>query len=399
MINFSKTIEEFRTHVPVALSKSYLDSASTGLVPDFIYDGVHRYMNDRYLKGGDSSWEFPDETTGTLGMMSRAKQSIANMLHCDADRIAFGQSSTQMFTLVTEGIDFADDDNIVTVDKGWIGNRYAWQKKEDEGLEVRYVEPVDGAYTLRSITDLCDEHTRAVTVNFVESKTGYRVDIDELGSFCNRNDILLFVDAVQAAGVLQIDVQRSGIDFLVGNDYKWMMNFCGTGYAYISPEVQSLIRHWGAGWMSDSERFNTVKPRLTLREDAGRFEIGYPNAHGIYGLGLAAMQYEILGPEAIESYVMVLADYFRARVQSTPGMHLKYDFPERNLSQIVIIELEPGPAEISAKYLSESGINLQITDESGSRVVRFSFHYYNNQKDIDRFFNAISKYTTGPDRT
>lgn len=391
MINFSRTIEEIRGHVPVTSNRAYFDTASTGLVPDYVYDGVRRYIDDRYLRAGDSIWEYPDEAVGTLGMMSNAKQVIAEMLHCTAENIAFGQSSTQMFTLVTEGIDYASTDNVVTVDKGFIGNRFAWQKRENEGLEVRYVEPVDGAVTVESIAALCDEYTRAITVNLVESNTGYRMDMDELGEFCRKRGILLFVDAVQAAGVLNIDVEKSGIDFLVGNDYKWMMNLCGTGYAYIGFRVKDLIIHWGAGWMSDDDRFNTGKARLTLRTDAGRFEIGYPNADGIYGLGLAAMQYNILGSRNIEKYVIGLAEYFRERVSDTQGIRIKYDFPEKNRSQIVIAELGPEYAGVTTESLREAGIDLQIPEHGDYRNVRFSFHYYNNRSDIDKFFDALSR--------
>ena len=98
--------------------------------------------------------------------------------------------------------------------------------------------------------------------------------------------MLLAVDAVQALGVLNVDVARSHIDFLVGNDYKWMMNFCGTGYAYVSHKVRDMVKHWGAGWMSDTDRFDTRKEHISLRDDAGRFEIGHQNTGGIYGLGL-----------------------------------------------------------------------------------------------------------------
>lgn len=162
-------------------------------------------------------------------MMRRAKEALAEMIHGSAEDIAFGQSSTQLFTLVTEGIDYAPEDNIVTVGGGWIGTRYAWQKRQAEGLKVRFVEPENGAVTPEMLFAACDERTRAISVNLVESTTGYRVDIDRLGAWCKAHDILLFVDAVQALGVLDVNIQRAQIDFLVGNDYKWMMNFAERG--------------------------------------------------------------------------------------------------------------------------------------------------------------------------
>ena len=379
--------EDFRKHVPVACSKAYFETASTGLIPDFVYEGVKRYQDDRYLVGGNSLWRFGDKKVGTLEMMDRSKAAVAEMLGCSKDEIAFGQSATQMFNLVTQGIEYGPEDNVVTIDKGFIGNRFAWQKRQHDGLEVRFAEPENGLVTEEALMDLCDGHTRALTINYVESFNGYKTDVDRLGKFCNENGILFFVDAVQAAGALDIDVRRSHIDFLVGNDYKWMMNFCGTGYAYVGPRVIELITRWGAGWMSDSERFNTAKETLTLRGDAGRFEIGYPHADGIYGVGLVADRYMALGKHDVEKYVCGLADYFRDQVVKTKRIHLKYDIPEINKSQIVTIQREDG-LNVGNEDLERNGLFAHF-DEAGS--MRLSFHIYNSVEDIDRFIEVIRR--------
>ena len=313
------------------------------------------------------------------------------MLGCAPERICFGQSATQMFTMVTEGIDYAPDANVVTVGEGWIGNRFAWQKREAEGLEVRYAASRDGLITAETLMELCDERTAAVTVNSVESDTGYRVDLDKLGTFCRERNILLFVDAVQSAGALMNDFDGSCIDFLVGNDYKWMMNFCGTGYACVGERVMPLIRRWGAGWMSDAERFNTAKARLELRRDAGRFEIGYPNAPGIYGLGLAAMQYNLLGAERVERYVRSLAEYCIERAVAMPGVRCTFDIPIERRSQIVLLSFDSSIAATDQNFKSAHVFapSFSAPDENGERRARLSFHYYNDREDIDRFFAVI----------
>ncbi|MCI8514780.1 MAG: aminotransferase class V-fold PLP-dependent enzyme [Lachnospiraceae bacterium] len=387
---FSKSISEFRNHVPAAYDWAYLETGGTGLVPDFVYEGVRRYMDDRYFKGGDSVWLFDDGITWTLPMIEKSKEALAQMIHGRPQEIAFGQSATQMFTLVTEGIDYSPEDNIVTVQEGWIGSRYAWQKRQAEGLEVRFVYPEEGRITAKQMIEQCDSHTRAMAINLVESSTGFRMDVDELGDFCRKNDILFFVDGVQALGVLQIDVQRSNIDFLVGNDYKWMMNFCGTGYAYISQRVRKQIRHWGAGWMSDTDRFNTTKEHWEPRMDAGRFEIGHQHNDGIYGLGLVAAQYNLLGGESIERYVCDLAEDFRLRVQASKGVRLSYNFPKKNCSQIVSIKTAR-EMELDNEDFKKAKVfmHLREPDQTGEREMRVCFHYYNNKEDIDRFFAVV----------
>ena len=370
---------------------AYFDTASTGLIPDFVYDGVRRYMDNRYLFGGDSRWEYADSSVDTLEMMRRSKNALAKMLRCDACDIAFGLSSTQMFTLVTEGIDFGPNDNVVTVDNGWIGTRYAWQKRQEEGLSVRFVNPENGVITPEMLIAACDKHTRAISVNLVESTTGFRLDIDRLGEWCKAHDVLLFVDAVQALGVLNVDVKRANIDFLVGNDYKWMMNFCGTGYAYVSAKVRSLIKHWGVGWMSDSERFNTEKAHIDIRNDSGRFEIGHQHNEGIYGLGLVAAQNAELGMENIEAYVLELAKYLKEKVKCTEGLRLAYAFEPENSSQIIPMILGPDLSVTEADFeAAKVFVRMKPLGTSGYREVRIGLHYYNNKTDVDRFFDVIN---------
>lgn len=392
MSNCSKTIAACRAHFHVLKEWAYFETASTGLIPDYVYDGVHRYMDGRYLFGGDSVWQYADGNVCTLEMMQRSKKALADMIHGSAEDIAFGQSSTQMFTMITEGIDYATGENVVTVRDGWIGGRYAWQKRQAEGLEVRFVGAENGAVTPEMLIAECDENTRVVSVNLVESTTGYRIDIDKLGAWCSAHGVLLAVDAVQALGVLNVDVKRSNIDFLVGNDYKWMMNFCGTGYACVKPKVRAMIKHWGAGWMSDTDRFDTAKAHLDLRSDAGRFEIGHQSTDGIYGLGLVADQAVSLGQENIENYVMELADYFRQRARETDGVQLSYEFPRENCSQIVSIRLEP-KVRVSAADFQAAKVYTRVgaADAEGRREIRVGLHYYNNRGDIDRFFAVINK--------
>lgn len=375
----------FRNLVPLTKEWAYLETAGTGLIPDFIYDGVNAYQRDRYLVGGDSVWRYKDGAClGTLDMMERSKKALADMIGCSKEDIAFGQNSSQMFTLFTEGLDFKEGDNIVLQKNGWISNRFAWQMREKDGLTLKYIESVNGEISAASIIDLCDENTRVISMAYVESATGFRADIAELGKFCRENGIWLAVDAVQALGVLQVDVNKSKIDFMVGNDYKWMMNYCGTGYAYVSPMLRGKLKHWGAGWMTDDERFNTSKSVLRVREDAGRYELGYPTASGIYGIGMVAEKYNELGGKDIEDYVMGLMDYLYKKINSVDGVEILNIYDKINRASIanIIIDKKLG---ITDQKLKKAKIFAHVKDfNEYKQLTRVSLHYYNNEDDIDR---------------
>ncbi len=384
--------EEFRKHVPVACKKAYFETAGTGLIPDFIFEAVSHYHRERYLVGGDSTWPYDDGSClSTLEMMDRSKATIAEMIRAKKEDIAFGQNSSHMYTLFSSGLKFQSGDNIVLPKHGWIGNRFAWQIRQKDGLELRYVEPQNGVLKPEDFMKMCDERTRAVTVNLVESNTGFLMDVEPLGRFCRKKGIWFAVDAVQALGVLPVDVENMCIDFLVGNDYKWMMNFCGTGYAYIHPKLREALNQTEAGWMSDEQRFDTKKENLDLRKDSGRFELGYPTASGIYGLGLAAEKYNSMGRDEIAAYVLELADELRSKVEKIHGVRLQYCFPKENCTSIVALLLDQD-LEITNESLKEAGIHAHVnpSPKENCQLMRVSLHYYNNREDVERLCQALA---------
>ena len=384
---------EFRTHVPVLSHTAYLDTSSTGLVPDFVHDGVERYQEDRYLKGGDSVWRLPGgEETGTIGMMDWAKTQIAQMIGAKKENIVFGNNSSHIYTLFTSGMYFEPGDNVVLVENSWIANRFAWQVRQDDGLEVRYAKAKNGAILPEDLFDLCDERTRAICISLVESFTGFRMDAAAIGTYCREKGIWFAVDGVQALGVMPVDVKAMKIDFLIGNDYKWMMNYCGTGYGYISPKLLKSLKQFGAGWMSDDERFNTSKQELSLRDDAGRFELGFPTVSGIYGLGLSSAKYLELSADDIAEYVLGLGDYLKERIDTAKGVRLAYDFSRENRSGIHVLCIDEENGVTGEKLLAAGiGAGVKPGSTQGTQEMRVALHYYNNKEDINRLIDVIGK--------
>lgn len=383
-------ILSFREHVPAACRRAYFETAGTGLIPDFVHDMIAAYQEERYLVGGDSVWRYPDgQVTYTSGMLERAGQAMARMLGTDRTNIFFGQNTSQVYALLTSGMPFVPGDNVILPAGGWMANRFAWQMRERDGLEIRYVKPHDGEIRLTYIKNLCDSRTKAVCLPFVEPSTGFAIDAYEIGAFCRERGIWFAVDATQAAGILPVDVSTMKIDFLAGNDYKWMMNYCGTGYGYISPELRDALEQRSAGWMSDDDRANTKKQKLSLRKDAGRFELGYPAVSGICGLGLVAEKYCEFGGETIRSYVFDLIDYLKAGISDLQGVSLMYDFKPKNRSGIVILRIRHDVV-ITAEMFDKAGIAARIENcPDGGRKIRLSIHYYNNRADVDRLLKVL----------
>ena len=379
--NMTDQWQQERAHFPLLQQKTYLAAASTGLVPDYIYRAMRDYQDSRYLVGGDLSWN----GMTTLEMMDWSKQMLADMLGAKKENIAFGDNSSRMLNLFTGGLDWQKGDQVLLSADCFISDRFAWQARQD--IEPVFLPTRKGMLLPEDIAAAITPRTRAVSLCCAESSTGFQADLARIGALCREKGIWLCVDAVQSAGILPLDVQRMQIDFLVGNDYKWMMGFCGAGYACISDRLMQELVPWGAGWMSDTHRFDTDRKQLQLRADAGRFEMGYPNVAGIYGLGLAAEHYLALGAQNIADYVGSLYEALSEKVKASAGMRLRWEFPKQNRSGLVYLDTDC-PAQALQQYLEEQNI---VVDQKGDSL-RISLHYFNNLEDIDRLIDAVKRY-------
>jgi cysteine desulfurase family protein len=90
-------------------------------------------------------------------------------------------------------------------------------------------------------------------------------------------DSAILVDAAQSAGVLPIDVDALGVDFLAFSAHKGLLGPTGVGACFLSArhEIDPLVRG-GTGSRSDSTEHPDIRP--------DRYEAGTLNLHGIAGL-------------------------------------------------------------------------------------------------------------------
>jgi selenocysteine lyase/cysteine desulfurase len=151
---------------------------------------------------------------------------------------------------------------------------------------------------------------RLVTVSAVQFQTGLAMPLQEVGAMCRRYGAALFVDAIQAAGVVPLDVQEAGIDFLACGSHKWLMGMEGAGFLYVSPEWVEKLRPRMAGWLSHEDPLGFLSPggsgldyQRPIRKRADFLEPGTGNLLGHVALEAAVALIEELGVPAIHAHV------------------------------------------------------------------------------------------------
>lgn len=373
-----------RRHYPVLERYAYLDSSTTGIIPQYACDAMCAYLRERSELGMDiqtyhEQWEFAD----------LVRCEIAQMLGAEGGHtIAYGQNSSTMFNLFCNGLQLRRGDNVVLYETAFPAMTYQWLNLQRLlGIELRVAKAENGQITPDALFDLVDERTRAVTVCHVDSGTGYRHDLKTIGKWCRENHVPFGVDATQSCGAMQIDVQDMKIDFLTSSVYKWLQGVQGLAFAYVSPSFMPFLLQTEMGWANVRDRINGDPFELDISQTACRFENGGLPAPGLYGLTEVLHTYMRLGAEDIQNYILDLSEYLHQRVKETPGLSMAFEYDRNHSSSLNFIVIPKG-LELSDRILRNAGIRAKI----GSGLIRVGIHFFNNKRDIDRLVDFLKYY-------
>lgn len=156
---------------------------------------------------------------------------------------------------------------------------------------------------------------RLVAVSAVQFQTGLRMPLTEMSRLCHARGAKLFVDAVQAVGMVPIDVAREGIDYLACGAHKWLMGIEGAGFLYAAPEAASLLAPRVAGWLShvDPVSFLFEGPDRLLHDRGIRQDIRFVEGGNVSATAFAALEASLdltsrLGIELVFEHVQNVID-------------------------------------------------------------------------------------------
>ncbi len=383
--------QQEREHFPVTKKIAYFNTPTFGLIPDYVHEATRDTQNYRYETG-----DYSFLGTSQYEMIEKSREIYAQFLSCKASDIAFGLSASQMFSILSAGLPVKPGDNVVVTDNSFPTIPYAFQCREQDGLEIKYAKTSNGGISAEELCAYADANTRVIAVNHVEGSSGFRMEMEKIGAFCKERGIYLAVDAAQSAGAMVLDVERMNISFLVATDYKWLCHYRGFGFAYVSPALREDLIQRSAGWASELERFNASKMRLDLHPDARRYEMGGLHNSGVYCVRLVIEHYLELGKEDVQNYILDLVEYCYQKTDACSFTSLAYRFAPENRSGIVVLSV-PEKYKLKTQQLKDRGVIVPVNGGllpdlgalNSNYSIRMGIHYYNNTEDLDKIFAAI----------
>src|SRR5687768_18596928 len=91
------------------------------------------------------------------------------------------------------------------------------------------------------------------------------------------------------------------IDALCSTDHKWMLSRLGSGFVYLSRELQANSHPRSIGWLSVQDPYGGKNDEVHLRRDvSARAELGCPHFAGVFSLGASVEFMQSIGMKNIE---------------------------------------------------------------------------------------------------
>jgi cysteine desulfurase / selenocysteine lyase len=306
---------------------------------------------------------------------------FAKLLDADPLDIAFVKNTSEGIGIIAEGYPWEAGDNVVTAAEEYPANLYPWLNLGRRGVEFRRIPSRGARIAMDDLRAAMDARTRIVSLSWVEFASGFRNDLDTIGSLCRERGILFFVDAIQGLGVFPLNLRHAPVDFLAADGHKWLLGPEGAGILYVRRELVERLQPIGVGWNSVVGANDFSRIDFTLKSHAGRWESGTLNVAGILGLGASLELLLEIGTAAIAGRILELTDYLCRRLAERPGAAVFSSRQAGEGSGIVSIALA-SPAELKTRVAQCKDNHIVVNQRAGR--LRVSPHCYNTFEEIDR---------------
>jgi cysteine desulfurase/selenocysteine lyase len=376
---------------PALATRSYLNHAGVS-PPSVAVSRAVESLLSCYARGGALA------VTETLALRARLREKIARLVGGSPADVALTGGVSHGLTAIALSFPWRAGDRLVLLEGEFPANVTPWLR----AAELFELEPVflrvadfedDPARGLGLLEAQVARGARLVAVSAVQFQSGLAMPLREMAEVCRRGDAGLCVDAIQAAGVVPLDVAALGADYVACGAHKWLMGAEGAGFLWIRPGRAAGLRPAVAGWLSHEEpvsflvegREGLLRYDRPLRRDASVFEgsSSASIAHAALDASLGILLQ--LGIPAIEAHVSAFHDRLEPVLLARGFAPLRSPDPRRR-SGILAARPPPGitPRALRER-LAARGVTVAIPDG----LVRFAPHWPNALDEVDAVAEAL----------
>ena len=375
----------------------YLDNAATSFPkPEAMLAAMINYQQ---TIGGSPGRSGHGLSIDAGRVVFETRETVARLFNIeDPLRIAFTKNSTEALNIALYGL-LKEGDHVITTSMEHNSVMRPLRFLQSCGVELSVIPcSPQGDLDPNDIRSNLRKNTKIVVVTHASNVTGTIMPVEEIGNIIKcREDILLCVDAAQTAGALPIDVTKMSIDLLAFTGHKSLYGPQGTGGLYIREGLDQNILPLMRGGTGSRSEFE-VQPDFM----PDKYESGTPNAIGLAGLGAGVTFILEQTIQAIRAKEQQLTSRFLDQLKDEKD-NVTISGPKNAALQTAVVSFNLKnitPSDAALYFEEKWGImcrpGLHCAPAAHKTIgtfsqgtVRFSFGFFNSEKDIDTAAGAV----------
>jgi selenocysteine lyase/cysteine desulfurase len=372
--------EAVRAQFTIPAEVSVLNAANLCPAPRAVLDDVaaHTARLD--------SEPFPSYRSEILSAKETTRDRIAAHLRVSPEEILITRNTSEANNWVSTGLDLGPGDEVLIFSDNHPSNNQAWKAKGERFgytvVEVPHVDPHPGAeYYLEAFEAAITPRTRVMSFMQHTNTSGDVFAGKELCAMAREHGVLTLVDGAQSFGLFDVDLSDWQPDFFSGSAHKWPCGPKEAGVLFVNRRVH--------------DRFHpSVYSAYTGGRGLSRTHegLGQRDTPTLHAFGEHVSFLSTIGQAEIEARSRELATMLVEELRALDGVHMWT--PAQAERRGAVVTFRPGELDprrvLSA--LEEDGIVAAARGGSDRPGIRFSPHFYNSVRDVERAVEAIRGY-------
>jgi selenocysteine lyase/cysteine desulfurase len=361
-----------------------LNCAHQGPLPKVAAASARRAIRQKMTPQLISENEF-DEVPRQL------RQALATLIDRPCDEIILGNSATFGIDLIANGIPWKSGDEILLVKGDFPATTVPWMGLRVSGVRLRFVSPANGRFIeVADVEHSLNTNTKALCVSWVNSYSGWKCDVQEIGRVCQEHGVLFVVNGTQGIGRHVLNLSSGRINAIVCSGYKWLCGPYATGFCWLDANTSQMLRKPSLRWWPLRKMDIEHIPEDDAFYAGPQFRDVFCSANCFnFCPWSAAIKYlTSCGIDNVERYGDALVAKLLNGIDGSVFQVISAASSGDRSGIVVVSHADSTKNPLIFDHLAQSGFDIALRKGN----LRISPHLYNSQDEIDRFARCINQH-------